>query len=496
MRSLLPVVFAFVTTAASAAAPEPAPPPSRLDGAALVADVDVLEKAYVRLHPGLYRYASEAEVARRFDRLRGELRDGATLPEAYAAFSRFAATVKCGHTYANFYNQPASVRAALFESGRTRLPFHFRWLDGRMIVVRAAPQAAMLVPGTEVVSIDGVPAKKVLAALMPYARADGSNDAKRVAQLEVLGHEKYEPFDVFFPLAFPAPDDDFDLVVRPPSETAPRRVRVTGVTWAERLAMRPDATKNEAAPWTLERIRPDIAVLDMPTWALYDSKWDWKGFLADTLTRLEADHVANLVIDLRANEGGMDVGDELLAHLVRDPVARPVYRPLVRYRVVPSDLRPYLDTWDRSFDDWGDDAKPFDDRYYLMTRWQPADGSDAVKPEAPHYNGAVYVLTSSTNSSATFQFAQLVQASGRAMLVGEPTGGNLRGINGSAFYFLRLPNSGIELDLPLVAQMPVTPQPDRGIQPDIPALPTQASIANGDDVALAAVIAEVDRKRR
>ncbi len=58
-------------------------------------------------------------------------------------------------------------------------------------------------PGTEVLSIDGVATAQILAALMTVARADGSNDAKRVTQMEVQGFARIEAFDVYLPLLFP-----------------------------------------------------------------------------------------------------------------------------------------------------------------------------------------------------------------------------------------------------------------------------------------------------
>jgi hypothetical protein len=76
-------------------------------------------------------------------------------------------------------------------------------------------------------------------------------------------------------------------------------------------------------------------------------------------------------------------------------------------------------------------------------------------------------------------------------LVGQTTGGNRRGINGGAFFFLRLPNSTIELDLPLVGQFPLDPQPDAGIEPDIAVRVTRADVANGRDVELDAALADL-----
>ncbi len=71
----------------------------------------------------------------------------------------------------------------------------------------------------------------------------------------------------------------------------------------------------------------------------------------------------------------------------------------------------------------------------------------------------MHIFIGPQTSSATFQLADFVRRSGIATLVGEPTGGNRRGINGGCFYFLRLPGTGLEIDLPLVGrfQPPLSP---------------------------------------
>jgi hypothetical protein len=56
---------------------------------------------------------------------------------------------------------------------------------------------------------------------------------------------------------------------------------------------------------------------------------------------------------------------------------------------------------------------------------------------------------------------------GLATLIGRETGGNRRGTNGGRVAFLKLPASGIEVDVPLVGYFPATPQSDRGIVPDV-----------------------------
>lgn len=164
----------------------------------LRADSQILRRAYEQLHPGLYRYNTKPEMDAAFDALDREFDHDLTLQQAYLAISVFVNKIKCGHTYANFFNQPKSTVEALFK-GRTRLPFHFRWIGKRMIVTKNFSADVSLIRGTEVVSVNGAPAGKILETLMSIARADGGNDAKRVAYLEVAGVDRWEAFGHLLP---------------------------------------------------------------------------------------------------------------------------------------------------------------------------------------------------------------------------------------------------------------------------------------------------------
>jgi hypothetical protein len=69
-------------------------------------------------------------------------------------------------------------------------------------------------------------------------------------------------------------------------------------------------------------------------------------------------------------------------------------------------------------------------------------------------------------------------------LFGNTTGGNRRGINGGAFFFVRLPASGLEFDLPLVGYFPPGHPPDAGLKPDVRIAPTVWDIAARADPVL------------
>jgi C-terminal processing protease CtpA/Prc len=211
--------------------------------------------------------------------------------------------------------------------------------------------------------------------------------------------------------------------------------------------------------------------------------------------QLEEQGAGALVIDLRGNEGGTGVGDSILARLTPRDLRLDGFRRLVRRRSVPERLRPYLDTWDRSFLDWGDQATGPRDGFYTLTRYDDEPGASVVRASPRPFRGRTLVLVDASNSSATFEFAQAVRRSRLATLVGQTTGGNQRGINGGAFFFLRLPNSGIEVDLPLIGFYPPGERPDAGIVPDVAVEPSAEDVARGVDTELLAAMELLRRSR-
>ncbi len=490
------VVFAAFSAAADG-------PSVTLRASDLKADAAVLRDALETVHPGLYRYNTKEQMAAHFGALDAAFDHDQSIGDAFVALSRLTATIKCGHTFPNPHNQSKAVAAALF-SGANKVPFCFRWIDGRMIVTRDLTRGGSLKPGDEVMAINGVPAGEVLARLMSITRADGSNDAKRITQLEVTGQEPYEAFDIYFPLMYPLTAGEFEIRVRPIGAAQDTIVMAAAITGEARLAADEDkAPEGGDAPlWRLEYRADGIACLPMASWVAYKTTWDWVKFINDSFDEMVAKTVSTLVIDLRGNEGGSGVGDVIVARLIDAPVARSGMQRFVRYIKTPGRLNAVLDTWDASFKDWGVDALgPMDlgdratglapdatDGFY---RLRTEDGKDPeqveqmILPRGPRFCGKVFVLVDSSNSSATFEFAQLVRRHRLATLVGQPTGGNQRGINGGAFFFVRLPRTGLEVDVPIMAQFPGRdggmPADDAGIVPDVIVTPSVLDIANGVD---------------
>jgi hypothetical protein len=454
-----------------------------LRAADLSSDLPLLRHALTALHPGLLRYQSMADFDRRFAALQAQWRGDVPAGNAYLALARFLATLRCGHSYANFYNQKASVRDSLILSA-PRLPLQFRWLGPRMVVTRGQPG---LPPGSEVLALNGVRAARVLAALAPCVRVDGHNEAMRASLLSVEGIDGIETFDVFHPLVF-GPSPRWTVQARLP-DGRERRVELEAIDAAQRQAERrvPAQASDDTPLWPVDWRADGTAVLRMPGWAVYNTRWDWRAYLGRTFERLAGEGRRGLVIDLRNNEGGLDCGDEIIARLIDAPIPYYTHMRRTRYQRVPAALNPLLDTWDDGFRDWGDAVVPDGPGWWRF----PADADRRIEPRGPRFRGRVAVIVDSGNSSATLRFADMMQSRRLGVLVGDTTGGSQRGINGGAFFFTRLPNSGLEFDLPLVGTFARGWRPPTGLRPDIAVPLRPADLAGETDPVLARALVAV-----
>lgn len=435
-------------------------------------DLTVVRRA-LALHPGLHRYLSPRAFERRMALFEREWAASSDLAHRFLALSRLTAAVRCGHTQCNPYNQSKAVVAALFERP-TRLPFAFRWLGGRMVVTGDSGAVSGIARGSVIERINVQAPSAMLRALLPYARADGSNDGKRVAQMEMRGGDRHETFDIFQGLLFPPGSQGHRVAWRAPDGQRHEGL-FSPVTAAARRAAHPQPDQTGVL-WDWRMGNDGVAVLTMPTWVTYKGNWDWQAWLSERFAAMAT--ARGLVIDLRDNEGGTDCGTYLLQRLIGKPFRPLRYPARIAWRQTPPDLRPYLDTWDKSFHTLGE-AAVADGHGHLIV-----DGDDAeqsIDPIAPRITVPTAVLVGPVNSSATFSFARRAQQAGAARLFGTTTGGNLRGINGGAYFFVRLKQSGLEFDLPIKGYFPETPQPDAGATPDVFVAETADDIAAGRD---------------
>lgn len=463
---------------------------SPLSSVQLLEDYRLAVEAYLTLHPGLERYQSRQEIELYFQRLEPHFQQDLDIRQAYLAFSKLAAGIRCGHTYANFYNQPAHIQQLVFEQP-DKLPFCFRLLERRMILTDNLSEDPRLTPGTEIKAINGIPVSRILDSLLTVVRADGDNDGKRLKDLEVIGLGPWESFDIYFPLFFPPQNGVYQLEVQSPHAGDPFQCEVKVVSRSERKGLL-NSRVGKVEPlmddlWQFEVRQDSIAYLQLLTFTTWQMKMDWKSFLKQAFEEISRKKIPHLVIDIRGNEGGNDeVGLELAKYLARTDIPLAPSRTLLRYAVLPEKFAPFLSSWDNSFRDLSKLTVPVENGWFRLKE-KP---TDTFPKQKNAFQGQVYLLMDAANSSATFYLAKIMKESGLATLIGETTGGSLQGLNGGKTAFMRLPYSGIELDIPLLGTFFET-RWSGGIEPDVPVSPTVRDFITGNDAAWNAVLQRI-----
>jgi C-terminal processing protease CtpA/Prc len=440
-------------------------------------DLRLLQRAFVDLHPGLYRYTTPAQIDEAFRSANTEVTQGASRAQMFLLASKLAAMVHCGHTWAGPYNQSQPVKDELL--GRAdKLPFTLRVVQGRFLVTGSATPE--LRAGAEILTIETRSPAQIIAALMPYLRADGrspGSDGKRLSQLDSGGNGG--AMDRLFPLLFAPQGGSYTLTVRDALGQPTRSLRVAAMRLAEREAA---GLKNPDSSWSL-RVEGDTAWLTLPTFAFWGGRFDARAYLANSFAMLNEKKLPYLVIDVRRNEGGDDaLGHALLAHLLREAYTVPGGRRESAYERAPYALARHLDTWNFDFFDRTGKVNKGPGRNWLMSD-SPAR---RIEPVATPYAGRVILLVGAENSSAGYLLAREMQRSRVATLLGQPTGGNLRGLNGGELAWLTLPSSGVAVDIPLLAHFAPGDEPDAGIVPEVQVTPRFEDAAAGVDAEVAA----------
>lgn len=462
----------------------------------LIADYLLIEEAILKVHPGTYRYNDKGSISEGLSELRSTFEEPLSYGGAYLAMSKLTALIKCDHTKVGFNNQNKTINS-IIHGQADKLPFTFKWVGDKMIVINAVISSSegLVERGSEILQINGIDVSKIQEKMFSYVAADGSTDKNRTRKMEVDGYDfRYNAFDVFFPLLVPVKDQKIVLTFRKHGSEAIENTEVLLVTReerAERLTRKyPDFPKNRDDMWSFEILDGDTGLLTINSFGLMGWKAmtiDYKGYLEQVFKELSAKNVANLIIDIRENAGGNDeMSVELFSYLdIKKPIANKVYRERrTRYLNFPSTLKPFVQTWgdDPWFFELETNEVDLDSTYYIF---KETPGSSNFKKKKRHiFKGNVYMLTSSVNTSLAFYTAQNFKRQKLGLLIGQETGGNVRGINGGQILFLRLPNSGIEIDMPVMGGFAYGDQPDNGVIPDIQVRPTLEDIVTGTDVEL------------
>ncbi|HEX8184001.1 MAG TPA: hypothetical protein VF747_04600, partial [Blastocatellia bacterium] len=176
MRRFLGIALLIVLSAGLALAQQP-----RYEREKLIEDFQIARQALEEGHSGIYRYTKKDELDRRFDQAAKSLDRPMDAFEFYRVLAPVVAAIKCGHTSVSL---PDAVRQEI-NNTMPLLPLQVRVLDKRIYVLRDFSSADHKLAGREILSINGLPASKIVASMLAAAPGDG--DVVTSRQLRISG---------------------------------------------------------------------------------------------------------------------------------------------------------------------------------------------------------------------------------------------------------------------------------------------------------------------
>lgn len=437
----------------------------------LRSDFTLFRQALQEAHPGLYRYNSRAYMDSLFRQTEVQLNREMTQQEFYQQLLLVVSQVKCGHTKLHpdnnwtdnyFYGQDKVFPYKLFF--RDEKAYITDRFDGLM------PEAK----GLEVTSINGTPMTEVIDKLLSAFLSDGNNTTFKYIEMS-----KY--FSAYYANLIEAPDS-FSIIGQNENEEILLKVPAISRSVIDRYEKQQALMKSGQAPYSLEFTSDRVALLTVSSFWLESKGKGYKKFLKESFSEINDRGIQNLIIDVRDNEGGQDArGAWLLSYLMDKKF---------RYydRLEAATNKKYSFTKEARLP-----------RFYGIMRmmisrtdsgtlvWKHSRNLKVQKPKRRPYVGEVYVLINGASFSVTSEFASVAHYLKRATFIGEETGGGYYGNNSGAFVIVTLPNSRLNIGIPMLAYYTAVkdyPHNGHGVIPDYEVRPDIQDILNDKDVAL------------
>lgn len=479
------LIAALLASPAAAALPDQIPDPM-LTPVQAASDVALLRRALETIHPGLYLYVPKPEMDAAFARLEAQARAPIATLALHREIARLLAGIHCDHSKPEL---PEAIERWR-QTNASHLPFRFRLIEGRMIVLSGA-----LPTGAEVTAINGKPVPQILNAVAPLVAYDGDTDqavSVKIADDSDLGGSD---LDEYWPGLFGAPDQWVISWKMPGDKRGQTQTRapISFAQWRQLDA--PDGKyRGELYNGITWQLAGKTARLKIDTFVNYRNPVAATPFLSGFFKAMREAGTEHLILDLRNNGGGSEDASIALARQLFDAPftwGKPARLKAIRY----GDLPRFIDSWGnrdtlfnppesgfvRTADGWFD---------RIPAGEESDDSAGTVEhlpvPLAERFTGRLTILTGPQNGSGATRTIAWMKERRAATLVGEDTSGSAEGPTAGQIFNVRLPASGIIVRVPNAWNRTniASFTPRRGVAADMLVVPTLADFEAGRDRAL------------
>lgn len=418
-------------------------------------DLSNLKNEIEKFHPDPYKYISKEKFERLHDSLTQKIMGRYSLRDAYFTFLPLVQSVGCGHTHMSPDRRLLSKSNSFSEHPKF-FPFSVRYINNQLLVSRNYSADKKINRGTEILEIDGQPVKKILEYLekISYYNGDGINPNAR----------KYYSIREFRKLYYlwKGEKDSFLVTYLKQGQSKPKTSKIGGQSsefMEKMLEIRyPDVDEDTTGIVSYRVIdsTQKVAMVDIRSF-MYDidnfgkgnfGNGNFEGETRKIFRKLEENKIENLILDLRGNSGGIiDYSIFFLRYFANQPFE--AYTLGFRDEGLQRLKQDY-----KKYDSYiAKEAttrinKEFtirDNEGYLESKYQ--------QKQRPHdefrFNKNVYVLMNGGTFSAAALLVSKLHDMGVGTFVGMTCGGAYDGCSAAQFSSIKLPNTELEISLPL-----------------------------------------------
>jgi C-terminal processing protease CtpA/Prc len=360
-------------------------------------DMDSLYHWLNSSHPSLYFSISKEAADKKWKDARAKIPSAMSRTDFMKLVVPLTTQYRDGHTA--LYLDPWSDDIKNYErNGGKIFPAHVHIRDGRLWILHHSQ--GQLLPGDEVLSINGKPVKTIITTMLPYWPGDGLRNNEHVTS-------RFFGITLWYLYQW---GNELSLEIRRNGRL--QKMTIPGLRDAtvqkERSALKPE--------WRLHIYEEEkLAVLESNS---YNSTRAAAAFLDSAFTVIKQKGIQHVALDLRDNEGGnSSIGDMVLSYVTKKKFApfavKRILRNIPLARLEDND-------WIRSMQDRAAKEWTADGAYYRHDL-KPHLPDTLKKPEL-FFNGKFYLLTSGTTYSSAHMTAIEVNCFGLGLIIGEPTG--------------------------------------------------------------------------
>lgn len=470
-------------------------------------DVDFIYKKLQKLHPNLYYYSSKEKLDYKFDSLKATITTPLKPLEFYKKISPVVAAIRQGHTYVLAPEKEYSKKEtkAIIKNGVGPFSqFDFSFYDNKLYVIKNKSHNKTIAAGTEVLMVNGVQPQKLIAEYNQYYSSDGFNETlkKNGAARRFVAAFTTE-FGIKDSLTYVFRSNDSiktvtikrfkDSITKKDSKKSPK---ITPLSSKSQHAFRRKKRINGYDKTTKTFIRSldffpkdsSVAILKIKAF----KKGKYHRFYKESFAKIQKQDAKTLIIDLRNNGGGR------LAEIVNlySYLADSTFIFLKKSEVVSR-----ASVFEGAYYNSNSVAEkavktlfsPFVYGYLLFSVHKDKEGKNYFATETkPHkinknaFSGQMYVLINGGSFSASSILSSNLKGAGRALFIGEETGGDYNGTVAGFMPVVKLPHSELKVRVGIMNVKPYyqTDVTGHGIYPDILIKPTLEDLIQQKDPEL------------